>query len=89
MAYAVVFWTEDQQYSVVLSSKIHGDVVENRKTMVDRDEGRKGSKSAIKTTAYPAKIIKIGGGCTYALVANCLSAMILLNCYKYPAQPKM
>lgn len=62
MAYAVVFWNEDQQYSVVSSSKIHRDVGEGRETMVDWEEGRKGMKAA-KTTAYPAKIIKLGGGC--------------------------
>ena len=62
MAYAVVFWTEDQQYGVVSSSKIHGDVAEGRETMVDWEEGRKRMKAA-KTTAYPAKVIKLGGGC--------------------------
>ena len=77
MAYVVVFWTEDQQYSVVSSSKVHGDVVEDRETMVDWDEERKGAKSAIKSTAYPAKIIKIGGRCTHAVVANCFSVIIL------------
>ena len=62
-------------------------VVEDHETMGDWDEGRKGATSAIKTTAYPTKIIKIGGGCTYTVVANCISAIILLNCYKYHAQP--
>ena len=81
MAYVVVFWTEDQQYSVVSSSKVHGDVVEEKETLVDWDERRKGAK-AINSTAYPAKIIKIGGRCTCCS----FSVIILFNFYKYHAQ---
>lgn len=64
MAYAVVFWINDRQYSVTTKEKIHGELVEGREAMVDWEEKRKGSK-AVKTVAYPAKNIKAGGGCTY------------------------
>ena len=47
---------------LLLFFTIHGDVAEGRETMVDREEGRKGMK-AVKTTAYRAKIIKLGGRC--------------------------
>lgn len=61
MAYALVFWTEERQYSVVSCLKIHGDVAEGQVSNVDWEEGRKGGRNAVKTTAYPAKIIKMGG----------------------------
>lgn len=57
MAYALVFWTEERQYSVVSCLKIHGDVAEGQVSNVDWEEGRKGGRKAVKTTAYPAKII--------------------------------
>ena len=62
MAYAVVFWTQENQYSVVCTSKIHGVVAEGTESTVDWEEGKKGKKPA-KIIAYPAKIIKIGGKC--------------------------
>ena len=64
--YAIVFWTEDQQYSVLCSSKIHGEVEEGNLTVADWEEGKKGKKTA-KTIPYPAKIIKTGGKyvCSY------------------------
>ena len=41
----MVFWTEDRQYGVVATSKIHGDVAEGRETIVDWQEGTKGTKA--------------------------------------------
>ena len=85
MAYAVVFWTEVRQYSIASSSEEHGDVVQDCEVMADQDEGEKGAKSALKAIASPATIIKIGGRCTYPVVANSFSVIILLSCYKYDA----
>lgn len=62
MAHALVFWTEELQYSVVDASKIQGDVEVGQVATVDWEETRKGRKAG-KTTAYPAKIIKTGGRC--------------------------
>ena len=67
MAYALVFWTEENQYSVESTSKIHGDVVVGQVAMVDWEESRKGRKAGKTTALYPAKIVKTGGRC----LCNC------------------
>ena len=55
----VFFWLDDNQYSVVNMSCIHGEIKLNEVTMVDWKETRKGRKPD-KVTPYKARIERVG-----------------------------